>query len=316
MFVVIWNISLGAVKIPFATIYQAIFHFDSSQFAHHIIVNQRMPRLYVAIVCGASLGLTGFQAQKLFQNPLVSATTLGVVSGASLFVVLAIYFFRADDTALFLPAILGAFLAGLCTFSLTKIISKSDVARGVHLVLSGSLVGLLLGSIKTFVLSIDPLGFQGIQDWLLGTINPSDFNGLKISYPAFILFALLLLSQSCSLDALMMGDSQATVLGANVKRIRFITIGSIFVLSALSVAVVGPIGFVGLVVPHIVKLFVNETGSRGALLAIIVGAIILAIADGIARVLIAPKLLLVGAVTSSLGGLFFLMLLFLRNKRL
>lgn len=312
----LWHTRMGATNIAMKVIYNAIFQFDSSQFQHHIIVNQRLPRLYVAIVCGATLGLAGFQIQKLFQNSLVSASTLGVTSGASLFVVLAIYFFNADDNFVFFPAILGACIAGLCTFSLTKTISKSHVSKGIHVVLAGSLISILFGSIKVFFISLDPNSFQGIQDWMLGTINPSDFQGLKISYPAFVVFVLILLFQSRSLDTLMMGEHQAKVLGANVKRVRFWTIASVFVLSALCVSVVGPIGFVGLVVPHIAKLFGDETGVKGALLSMTIGALVLIIADCIARILIAPKVLLVGAITAGFGGVFFLFLLFMRAKRI
>ncbi len=315
VFVSLWHMRMGAADIVIKTIFKAIFQFDSNEFQHHIIVNQRLPRLYVAITCGATLGLAGFQIQKLFQNPLVSASTLGVTSGASLFVVLAIYFFNVDDSFVFFPAIVGACFAGLCTFSLTKTMSKSHISKGIHVVLSGSLISIFFGSIKTLFISLDPLVFQNVQDWMLGTINPSDFQGLKISYLAFVVFIVILLLQSRSLDTLMMGEQQAKVLGAHVAQIRFLTIGSVFVLSALCVAVVGPIGFVGLVVPHIAKLFVDETGIKGALLSMIIGAVVLVIADCIARILIAPKVLLVGAITAGFGGIFFLFLLFIRAKR-
>ena len=164
-------------------------------------------------------------------------------------------------------------------------------------------------------MSLDPLRFYGLQSWLLGDIGTSDYKALeKIWYVGFIA-SIILIVQSKTMDALMLGDKQASSLGVNVRLVKSLVIGGIFIISSVVVTIVGPIGFVGLVVPHAVKLFVNETGTRGILLATIVGALALVLADLIARVAVAPKLLLVGAVTASIGGTLFLSLLFLRAKR-
>lgn len=309
------HISVGALKISWATVWDALFAFDVRQAKHHIIIKQRLPNVLTAIVCGATLGLAGFQAQKLFQNPLVSPSTLGVTSGASFFVVLYIYITNQPNTLLFTPAIVGALVAGACTLGLTRMLSGSTVSRGLHLVIAGSLVSIAFGAFTTFIVSMDALLFYPVRDWLMGSIAPANFKGIAISYPFFILGIVVLLAQSRPLDTLMMGDAQAIALGANVKRTQFLTVGGVFLLSALCVAVIGPIGFVGLVVPHMVKLFTNEVGYRGAILSMIIGALALVLADMVARTAIAPRMILVGAITAGVGGTFFLILLYLKFNR-
>ena len=311
----VWHISTGAMDIPMPSVYDAVFNFNVEQFEHHIVMKQRLPRALVAIACGASLGLAGFQAQKLFQNPLVSSSTLGVTSGATFAVVVTMYFFNTTELSLFTPAFVGAFVAGFCTLALTRFLSGSNVSRGLHIVLAGSLVAIAFSSFTTFVVSLDPLLFNGIQGWLLGTIAPSNYQGLQNSFPLFVLGIGVLLIQSKSLDVMMLGEKQASTLGVKTKTINTLTIGGIFLLSALCVAVVGPIGFVGLVVPHIAKLFTREVGYQGAFLSMFIGATALLIADIMARTIIAPKMLLVGAITASVGGVVFLVLLMVRFNK-
>lgn len=309
------HISVGALKISWHTIYDALFAFDVKQAKHHIIMKQRLPNVLTAIVTGATLGLTGFQAQKLFQNPLVSASTLGVTSGATFFVVVYIYMTNQPEMLLFTPALLGAMVAGFCTLALTRLIAGSTVSQGLHLVIAGSLISIAFGAFTTFVVSMDPMLFYPVRDWLMGSIAPANFKGIAISYPFFVVGILILLGQSRSLDTMMMGAKQAATLGANVKRTQILTIGGVFLLSALCVAVVGPIGFVGLVVPHIVKLFTNEVGYKGAILSMLTGALALVLADMVARTAIAPRMILVGAITAGVGGTFFLIMLYLKYSR-
>ncbi len=311
----LFHMTIGAKYIAWEIVLDAIFDFDKKQFAHHIVIKQRLPRLVVAIACGSMLGLAGFQAQKLFQNPLVSATTLGVTSGAVFFVVAGIYVFNLSDTNVFVPSLAGAVCAGALSFGMARVMTKSMVSKGVHIVLAGSLVGMLFSALAVFVMSLDPIRFQQLKSWLLGDIVPINYQALQTVWVIAVLGVVLLLSQSRSLDALMLGDTQATTLGVSVKRTKILTLLGIFVLSALVVSVVGPIGFVGLVVPHIVKMFVNETGFKGAVFAMILGAFLLVLADVLARYMFAPKVVVVGAVTATVGGVFFMTLLFIRARK-
>ena len=221
----------------------------------------------------------------------------------------------ADEDQLFFPAILGTLVSGAMTLGMTRMMSKSSVSKTLHIVLAGSLVAMLFSSLTVFVMSLDPLRFYGLQSWLLGDIGTSDYQSLQMVWWVGLIGILTLIIQSRPMDALMLGDKQANSLGVNVRLVRGLVLGGVFVISSVVVSVIGPIGFVGLVVPHAVKLFVNETGRQGMLLSIIVGALALVLADLLARTMVAPKLLLVGAVTASIGGFFFLMLLFFRASR-
>ncbi len=309
------HVSIGAKTIEWHIIFDAFFSFDPTQYLHQIIIKQRLTRLIVALFCGAALGIAGFAAQKLFQNPLVSADTLGVISGAKFFCIVAIFFMFADEGQLIFPALLGSLVAGFMTLGMTRLMSKSSVSKSLHLVLAGSLVAMLFSSLSVFVMSLDPLRFYGLQSWLLGDIGTSDYKALQIVWWVGVISILVLIVQSRPMDALMLGDKQANSLGVNVRWVRGLVLGGVFIISSVVVSVVGPIGFVGLVVPHAVKLFVNETGKQGMLLSIIVGALALVLADLLARTMVAPKLLLVGAVTASIGGFVFLILLFFRANR-
>lgn len=316
LLVTILHISVGAKSLAWWDIYQAISHFDSHNYDHHIVINQRLPRLLVAMGCGAMLGIAGFKAQKLLQNPLVSSSTLGVNSGAVFISLCAMYFFNITEDNLFLPAFAGACLAGIFTLSMSRALHRSSISKGLHIVLAGSLVSMLFGALSTFLIQLDPLRFADIQDWLLGDIGPSDFNDFKAIFWLALATVILLLSQGRALDAMMLGERQAQSAGVNVKKTKLLTLTSVFMLASLVVSTVGPIGFIGLVVPHICKIFVTETGQIGAWLSMLIGALLLACADIVARTIIAPKVLLVGGVSASIGSVFFLALLYfmLRKK--
>ncbi len=310
------HISVGAKVIKWAVIYDAIFHFDASEYMHQIIVKQRMTRLIVAIACGAMLGIAGFATQKLFQNPLVSSSTLGVISGSNFFCVLFIFLFLVKENLLFIPSFLGAVCAGVLTLGMNSMMSKSTVSQNLHIVLAGSLISMLFSSLTVFIMSLDPLRFSGLQSYLLGDIGTSDYKTLKMIFPLGIIGVLMVLSQTQAMDAMTMGDKKAISLGVNIRKTKALVIGATFLLSSVVVSIVGPIGFVGLVIPHIVKLFVNETRYKGMLFSLVFGSIILVLADLIARTLIAPKLLLVGAITASFGGAIFLSLLMIKARKM
>ncbi|AGH81639.1 ABC transporter permease [Psychromonas sp. CNPT3] len=315
--IALMHISVGAKHLSWSEIYQAIFLFDSQVFSHHIVIKQRLPRFMVAMCCGAMLGLCGFKAQKLFQNPLVSSSTLGVSSGAVFFSLCAIYFFNISEDDIFIPAFLGACVAGAFTLAMSQMMNRSSISRGLHIVLAGSLVSMLFSSLSTFLIQLDPLQFADIQDWLLGDISPSDFIDLQRIYPIALLTMGVLLAQGRSLDVLILGEKQAHSAGVNVKRTKIITLLCIFLLASLVVSTVGPIGFIGLVVPHISKIFVTQVGAKGAWLSMLLGGLLLTFADLLARILIAPKVLIVGGVSACIGSVFFLFLLYfiIRKKQ-
>lgn len=311
------HISIGAKSLSWLDIYQATTDFDNQNFTHHIIINQRLPRFMVAMCCGAMLGLAGFKAQKLLQNPLVSSSTLGVSSGAVFFSLCAIYFFNIAEENLFVPAFIGACVAGVFTLAMSQVMNRSSISKSLHIVLAGSLVSMLFSSLSTFLMQLDPLRFTDIQDWILGDISPSDFDDLLRILPIALFAVVVLLGQGRSLDVLIMGEKQARSAGVNVRLTKGMTLTCIFLLASLVVSTIGPIGFIGLVVPHISKIFVTEVGAKGAWLSMLIGGLLLTLADLLARTLIAPKVLLVGGVSASIGSICFLFLLyFLIRKKL
>lgn len=308
------HLTQGAASIDVTTIWQALTAFDATNYSHVIIVNQRVTRLIVALYAGAALGVSGLLLQKIMQNGLVSPGTLGINAGATTFVVLAVFFFGFSGVGLFLPALTG----GLVSVALTFMVSRVLVGQGdprLNLVLAGSMIGVLFSSLTTFVLSFDSERFANLIGWIVGDIGNFDYLSLGSMAPIGLLALVGAAVISRAVDILVLGDEQAAVMGVNVRLVYGATLVMAVVLAVTAVVVVGPIGFVGLVMPHIARILVGEIGRLPLWLCLVGGASVLTGADILARVLMAPRVLNVGTVMGLAGGLIFLLLVILGGRR-
>ncbi|MGU3401601.1 FecCD family ABC transporter permease [Brucellaceae bacterium D45D] len=308
------HLRLGAVSLDLATIHAAIGRFDSGNYNHIILWNQRLPRLAVAIFCGASLGLSGWLLQKLFQNGLVSPSTLGINAGATNFVVLGIGFGWDAHSLQILQAFLGATAAVAFSLFLASLFRNSGNAR-LMLVLAGAMTATVFSALTTFVVSLDPDRFAGLIGWLIGNIGTQDHRALPAMLPLAAIALLLALVQSRQLDLLALGEDQAQSIGVNVRWCFRGTLASAILLAVCAVTVVGPIGFVGLVIPHLVRIAMGEAGRLQVALSMFMGACVLVLADILARTLIAPRVLNVGTVMGLAGGMIFLALVLWAARR-
>lgn len=306
------QISLGAVPVPLRTVAEALA--GGGEFLGTIVRQQRLPRVLVAVFVGAVLSVAGLVLQKVMQNVLVSPSTLGINAGATLAVVLGVFFWGLDGRALFLPGLAGGTVAIAATLATSRLIAGQGDRR-LDLVLAGSMVGILCSSVTTFVISLDSDAFGNMMGWLVGDIGNFDHLVLPwVALPAGIALALAFVF-SRHLDLMTTGEDQAALLGVDPRAVQALAVGISVVLAVSAVVVVGPIGFLGLVVPHLVKLVLGETGRATLLAAAMAGPLVLMLADILARTAIAPRVLHVGTVMGLSGGVIFLAMVLALSRR-
>lgn len=286
-------------------------------WANDIIVNHRnAPRIIAAIVIGAGLAVTGCVMQAVFRNPLATPYILGLSSGASLGSAFAIMLVPASMMALAQPVL--AFAMCLLTTFLVYTVSRSGgtMVRTETLVLAGVAISSLFSAVVSFLTYVAPSDkMQNIVFWTMGSLGGVGYEELTVVLPIVIIGIVLMLTQCRNLNAMMIGDSHAMDLGVDVRKVRIaLLIVSSFVVAAC-VAFVGTIGFVGLVIPHILRMVMGPDNRLIMPMSVIGGAAFLLISDWVAHI-VAPYygVLPIGVVTALVGGPFFIYLL-CRRKR-
>lgn len=304
--------------------------------AQQIILEIRLPRTLGAWMAGALLGLAGAVAQGLFRNPLADPYLLGSASGASLGVALALALMGAavggaattagmgggspitlysGQLAVRLgltgTAFLGAMLAVLMTLTLAR-----GVGHTLRLLLAGVIVGVVLGALTSLVLLFSPESMQAMQAFLLGTTSFVGWTACLLMALTWIACALLVWLLARVLDGLSLGETTAQSLGLPLGPMRAALLGALALATATAVAQTGLIAFVGLAAPHLVSSIVKVSHRQSVLLASLMGGVLLAAADLIARWIIAPQELPVGVVTAALGGGYLLWLMHRRSRHM
>ncbi|WP_437614932.1 FecCD family ABC transporter permease [Erwinia sp. V71] len=308
------HLSVGVRPVTSQELFSALLSYDGSNYSHMVIVKQRLSRLVVAVSVGAMLAAAGYTLQKVLHNPLVSPSTLGINSGASAFAVGGIYLFGFSGSHLFWPALLGALCALLVSVLAAELLGRGSRSL-FNLALGGTLSASLFSSVTAFILSLDPDAFGGLLGWLVGDIGIFDYQNLQRFWLPIVLATAVLLLLSRPLDVMALGNDQAAALGVDTRWIIALVLAAAVALPVMAVTVVGPIGFVGLIVPHIARLFAGESGLRPLLLAMLLGSALVTGADILARLLLAPRLLNVGTLMALVGGIGFLAITLLTLQR-
>lgn len=297
-----------------ALVLDALTGYDAGNYQHVVIVKQRLTRLVVAGYAGAVLAVSGLLLQKILQNDLVSPSTLGINSGAVTFAVLGIYFFGMDGSALFWPALLGGICAVGVTFLAAGLVSQGT-RDPLSLVLGGAMTATLFSAATTFIISLDPDRFGDLMGWLVGDIGSFDYQPLSRLWPIGAAGLILAFALWRAVDLLTLGVDQAASLGADPRLVRGGGLAIAIPLAISAVCVVGPIGFVGLVAPHLSRLLVGEAGRPALAFTAMLGSVIVISADIVARTLLAPRLLNVGTVMALCGGIAFLAIILSTLRR-
>lgn len=301
------HISVGAKSISFGVVLQALFSFDASVFEHIIIFDIRLPRAVFAILAGAALSVSGALMQGITRNPLADPGILGVLSGASFAVVVIIGFFDLASTA-FIPLIAagGAALTSVVVWLIAS--SAKGGATPMILVLSGSVVAAFFSALITMIHLMDEGSFKNLRVWLSGSLSNQNIDILYWTIPWFVGGFCIAFSIAKQITALAMGHDVAVGLGVNIKKIRVIVLLSVVLLSAAAVALAGPLGFVGLVIPHVVRLFVGGDYRWIIPFSAVMGSLYLLIIDILARILVAPFEISTGVMTALVGAPVFVWL--------
>ncbi|MFZ6010930.1 MAG: FecCD family ABC transporter permease [Bacteroidota bacterium] len=321
---VLFSLTVGAVGIPVHDVVGMILKKFGFLPAMHIddihetvLFNIRLPRLIMTVLIGGTLGISGASLQGLFRNPLVEPGLIGVSSGAAATIVSLIvfggtFFEFAEESFLFqslLPA--AAFCGGLATtFLVLRMGRQQGRTNMAVLVLSGVAVNALAGAIMGLaIFYADENQLRMFTFWTLGDLGGASWQKLMISTPLLVFPCVTLLLYSRSLNAIALGEAEAYHLGVDVERTKL----AIIILSALgvgvSVSLAGMIGFVGLVVPHLVRTCFHSDNTLVLPASVLGGALLLICADLVSRTVVIPAELPIGVVTAFVGSPFFIGLL-------
>jgi iron complex transport system permease protein len=307
------SIANGAVEIPPSKIYDALTAFDGSA-AHIIIRTVRLPRSLVAVSVGAAIAVAGALMQGLTRNPLADPEILGINAGAAIAVVATISLFGTSSLSVYAwCAFLGASVTAVAVYWLGSL--GHGGLTPLNLTIAGAALTALLSSLTTGILILSQRTLYEIRFWLAGSVGGKDFALFLQVLPYIAVGLLLAFALGKQMTIISLGEDVARGLGQQTVWVKTLAAISVVLLAGSSVAAVGPIGFVGLVIPHIVR-FLAGVDYRWILpYSAVFGAILLLVADMAARLLVAPQELPVGVMTAFVGAPFFIYLARWKVKR-
>jgi iron complex transport system permease protein len=283
-----------------------------------IVWQIRAPRVALAAIVGAMLSIAGASYQGVFRNPLVDPYLLGVAAGAGLGATIVITVNRGGTSTWIIdPLPLAAFTGGLIAVFVTYLVGssvKSD-RTSISLVLAGVAVTSLTTAIQTFLLQRNTDVVRQVYSWILGRLSSATWSDVRLVIPYVLVSCVVLLLHRRLLDVLRVGDEEAVALGVNVDRVRLVVVLAATLGTASVVAVSGLIGFVGIIVPHAIRLIVGSSYRMVMPLALTMGASFLIVADIPGRILDNPAETPIGVVTAFLGAPFFLLILRTRQAQ-
>lgn len=312
LLVVLLSLVVGAKPIPLHTVWDALFSYDGSN--DQLIVRElRVPRTALGALVGSAMALAGALMQALTRNPLADPGLLGVNAGAALAIVVSIFYFGAGSLTEYVWfALLGA---GLTTFVVYLLGATGPAgASPVRLALAGAAVAASFSGIITAIVLISHDAFIDFRTWSVGSLAGRDAGVVIQVLPFIVVGTVIALGMAGPLNALSLGDDTAQALGAKVAQIRLTGVVAVTLLCGAGTAAVGPIGFVGLIIPHVVRSFTGPNQRWLLPYSLVFGAILLLGSDVLGRVVLHPGELQVAVVTAAVGAPAFILLV--RRRRL
>ena len=316
----LWALSIGTVKLSFIQIYEGIVNQFTSGIAietagqgplHDIIWLLRLPRLVLAALVGMGLSVCGVIMQAVVKNPLADPYILGISSGASLGATAAILLgigVALGENFVGIAAFIGAFAMSLGVLFISNLGGRSN---SVKLLLAGMALSAVCGAFSSFIVYFanNKEGMQTIAYWMMGSFAGAKWETLAVIGPIVLLAVLFLWTQSRMLNLMLLGDESALTLGTDLHIYRqiYLLVSSLIV--GFVVYSAGMIGFVGLVVPHVIRMLVGTDHKKLIPVAALTGAIFLVVADGLCRVIIPRTELPIGILISLIGAPCFVYLM-------
>ena len=326
IFSIFFSVTIGQASISLAQVidvfliktFPSLFQNNVPDNFQEIIWNIRFPRILLALLVGASLSVIGVILQALTRNALADPYILGISSGASVGAVAVILLGFFSFFGVFSISI-AAFLSGLVAFIVVLMVaSQNGKITPLRIILAGVAVSYACSAITSYMVieAKDAEAIQTVQFWLLGSLSGARWVFLPIVSLVVTISSIVLFSQARTLNAILLGEETAITLGVNIEKLRKQLIG----ISALNigsvVAVSGAISFVGLVIPHIVRILVGANHTKVLPMSALVGAIFLIWADLVARTIAKPEELPIGIITSFIGAPFFMWLMRRKGQNL
>ncbi|MET0865822.1 MAG: iron chelate uptake ABC transporter family permease subunit [Nakamurella sp.] len=309
--VALFSIAVGSRYIPPAEVFQVLLHPDDSQ-ASTIVHELRVPRTVLGIAVGMALGMAGAVMQALTRNPLADPGLLGVNAGAAVAVVIGISLLGIGSALEYLPfAFAGAAIASIVVYLIGS--AGRSGATPVRLALAGVAVTAALTAVIDGMTLLDPATFDKYRYWAVGSLSGRGMDIFWQVLPFIAIGVLLALTLGRSLNAMAMGDDVGRALGANVNRTRVLSGVVVMLLAGAATAAVGPIGFIGLAVPHAARSITGPDNRWVLAYTAVLAPILLLGADIIGRLVVSPAELSVGIVTAIIGAPVFIALV--RRKR-
>lgn len=305
------SIRIGAHGVSTRSVWDAIVHYDPTVYDQAVVRSERVPRTLIALGVGAALAVAGATMQAVTRNPLASPSILGVSGGAAFAVVTAIYFLGLSDVDEYVWfAFLGAIAASALVFAVGSVGDARNAP--VRLTLAGVAISAMLGAWTSGLLLLSEQTFDQVRFWFAGSVAGRDLSTFWSVSPFLLLGSAVCLLMGHQLNVLSMSEDAARALGMNTTRVRLICSGLVVLITGAAVSVAGPIGFVGLAVPHIVRSLVGPDYRWVLPYSLLGGAIFLTGADIIGRVILPTGELQAGIVTGLVGAPF---LVYLARKR-
>lgn len=288
-----------------------------NSLSSRLLVQWRLPRVLTAALVGGLLGLSGAIFQGVFRNPLTEPWLLGASGGAAVGATIALLVPLAIPMVISLPlfSFVGAFATIILVLSIARLTGSLDVTT---LLLTGVAISAMLSAIRSFLmmsLSNETISLQVVLSWLMGGIQTPSWTGLVIATGLFIVGLVIALRLAHGLDLLGLGENMATTMGLSVNRFILLALLVGSAITACAVALGGIIGFVGLAAPHIARWLNGSQHKRLLPQAAIIGAILVTLADALARSLLPPGEIPLGVITAIAGTPLFIVLLARRDKR-
>ncbi|MEK8127021.1 iron ABC transporter permease [Paenibacillus filicis] len=317
-------LSVGSVRVPFVHVWSILLHhlpgmdgrIDPSWAAssEQIVWKVRLPRIVLGMLVGAALGLAGAAFQGVLRNPLADPYTLGVSSGASVgasFLILFGLQYVFGEWSV--PAV--AFGTGALSLMLVLVLARTDGKLRIEtVILSGVVLQAFLSALVSLMVSMSKQVINEIIFWLMGSLALRGWSYSLLLLPYLAVGMIILLGYGRAMNLFALGERQAAHLGVHVERTKLVVLIASTLITAAAVSVAGVVGFVGLLVPHLIRLLVGPDYRLLLPLSVIGGAIYVVLADTLARTLLAPTEIPLGVVTAFMGAPFFAYLLRRRKK--
>lgn len=298
------SISIGSKHIPLSQVITTLFHLQEANFESAVVI-ERIPRTAFGILAGAALAVSGCIMQSITRNPIADPSILGVNTGASLAVVAGIAFFSISNPQQYIwLAFFGAFVTSIFVYGISS--AGYGGVTPIKLALAGAATSTALGSLVNTIMLPNSQVMDQFRFWQTGSIGGANWDMIITVLPYLIIGFIMAFSMAGQLDLLALGDEVVIGLGANVKKTRLMSAFAGVLLCGATTALAGPIGFIGLMVPHFIRSLLNVNMKVLLPLSAIVGSSLLLFSDIIGRIAARPAELEVGIVTAILGAPIFI----------